>query len=106
MQVLKDHQQWLSSGETFELPQQRCQRASLFALRAQIERREPLAPWHRQQFQQQGDVAAFGFRFKRGHELVELPETVVTRETGRAFELDDNGMERAVLMMRRTKITQ
>src|SRR5215469_406514 len=106
MQVLKDHQQWLSSGEAFELPQQRCQRAFLFVLRAQIEPREPLASWHRQQFQQQGDVAAFGSRFKRGHKLVELLEAVVTRETSCAFELDDKGMERAVLMMRRTEITQ
>jgi hypothetical protein len=35
----------------------------------------------------------------------EFLEAVVTRETGCAFELDDKGMKRAVLMVRRTKIT-
>ena len=107
MQILKDHQHWLSSGQTFELPQQRGQRALLFALRAQIERRETIAAGHRQQLHEQGDVAGLGRRPEQRRELVQFClGPIVARETGGAFELNDDGIERAVLMMRRAEIAQ
>ena len=43
MQILKDHQYWLRSSQTFELALQRRQGAFLFSLRGQIDRGKVLA---------------------------------------------------------------
>src|SRR6266446_538851 len=102
VQILEDHQDRLRSGQPFELPQQRRKGALLFALRAQLKWRKSIAAGQRQQLDQQGDAAGLCRWCEQLRQLVEFClRPVVADETGGAFELDDDGMERAVLMMRR-----
>jgi len=60
MQVLKSYQDRLLPRQCLELPQQRGQCPLLFALRAQVERREALAAGKRQHLGDKGNVARFG----------------------------------------------
>src|SRR6516225_9037050 len=107
MQILEDHQYRLRSGDPFELPQQRRESALLLALWAQLEWRETVAAGQGQQLHQQRDVAGRGRRCEQRRQLVEFClGPVVPDEPGAAFELGDERIERAVLMMRRAEIAQ
>ena len=57
MQVLENHQHWLSRRQRLELPQQRRQCPLLLALRAEVERRKALAAGKRQHLGDQREVA-------------------------------------------------
>ena len=107
MQILKDHQHRLRSGQPFELPQQRRKGALLFALWAQLEWRETIAAGHRQQLDEQGHVADLGCRSEQRRQFIQFClRPVVALETGGTFELNDHRIERAVLVMRRAEIAQ
>ena len=107
MQILEDQQYRLSSGQAFELPQQRRQSALLLALRAQREWLETIAAGQRQQLHKQRDVADLARRPKQRPQFIQLClRPVIAGETGGAFELGDEGIERAVLMVGRAEIAQ
>src|SRR6202030_1459981 len=107
VQVLDHHQHWLLAGEGLELMEQRREQLLALALRGQVD----FGCAARQQRQQVGDqrdlVVVANARRDQGRELAELLlGHVVVREAGGAFELRDERMERAVLVVRRAEIAQ
>jgi hypothetical protein len=105
MRVFEDHQYRSAARKGFELIQQSFEQLLTLALRAQIEISGGI--WQRQQLcQQLGLVIAAGIRREQRAQLPELPiPRVVAREPGGAFELSDEGVERAVLMVWRAEIS-
>ena len=106
MRVLKYHQHRPAARERFELMQQRLEQFLALALRAQIEIRSGI--WQRQQLGQQLDlIIPAGAGCEQSPQLAEfLLSPLVAREAGGAFDLGDERVKRAVMMVRRAEITQ
>src|SRR5262245_63049970 len=94
MGVLKTHQDGTSAREGFELMQQCFEQLLAFALRAEVEAGGGTR--QRQQLGQEGNVIiAVRTGCKQLSEFSELLlDHVIARETGGAFELDDERIER------------
>ena len=77
-----------------------------FALRAEVEGSGVI--WQRQQLAQQRDIVVIPCaRCEQRQQLAELLfDQVVAGEPGGAFELDDERIERTVLVVRRAEIAQ
>src|SRR6516162_6646586 len=107
MQVLKDHQYRLSPRQRLELAQQCRQCPLLLALRAEVERREPFAAGKRQHLGDQREIARLRPVPEQRLQLVEpCCGRVVAAETCGALQLADKGVQRTILIVRRTKIAQ
>ena len=106
MRVLENHQDRPAPRQGFELAQQRLEQHLAFALRAEVQ-----VGGGTRQRQQFGEQLDFVIAPRAGREqCLQLPELllgrVVAREAGGAFELGDERIERAVLVMRRAEIAQ
>ena len=109
MHVLVHHQHRLAGGKPLDLRGQRRQCFLLALLRCQVERRIALASGDREQVgeQRRNRTNIVGRLCQQGLELIEpLFSGVVAVEGSGAFEVGDNRVEGAVLMMRRAEEAQ
>ena len=104
--VLEHHQHRPAPRLGFELAEQRLEQLLPFALRAEVEVRGGTR--QRQQLAQQRDIVVIPrARREQCPQFAELGfDRVVAGEPGGAFELRDEGIERAVLVVRRAEIAQ
>ena len=104
--VLEDHQHRAAARLGFELVEQRLEQFLPLALRAEIEVRG--GTWQRKQLVQQRYIILIPRAWRdQCPQLAELGvDRLVAGEPGGAFELRDEGIERAVLMMRRAEMAQ
>src|SRR5260370_13357841 len=106
MRVLEDHQDGPLARQGCELMQHRFEQHFALALWAEVEASG--GTWQGQELGQQRNFV-ITTRTSR-EQILRLPELlldrVVAREPGGAFELDDERVERAVLMVRRAEIAQ
>ena len=104
--VLEHHQHRPVPRLGFELAEQRLEQLLAFALRAEVEVRGGTR--QRQQLAQQRDIVVIPrARREQCPQFAELGfDRVVAGEPGGAFELGDEGIERAVLVVRRAEIAQ
>jgi len=108
VQVFADEQHRLSPRQPYEVPDQGLEGPFLLTPQAQCKRRIALLRRQRQQVHEEGRI--FDRRRCRREQRCELVEPrldrILAREPGGAFELGDERVEGALLVMRRTEIAQ
>jgi hypothetical protein len=109
MRVLQDHEDGLPGSERLKLPEQCPERTLLAALRTEVQGSILRPKLDGQQGRQQRDgfVVVCCCRRKNGFEFGELLIwAVLTFHAGGSYDLADDRMERAVLVIRRAMVLQ
>ena len=108
MEVLKDHQHGLLPGEQLQLTQQSLQRLLLLALGAEVELGVSVGPRKRKQFGDQGRTSSLDNVGARSAAAcrVWLSPSSSRSNSGRTFELHDDGVECAVHVIGRAEVAE